>query len=309
MVAAAVIALALAAGAIRVLPLLLAPAVPAGLGRPLLRAALGVALETGLFVAPPLGWALAAARLVDRGEARALAALGVSPARLVASSWRWALVVVGAAALAALAWGREASAPGRLARELVAEARAACADGASGSGRAIDVPLVGVSWVCAPDATPRAVGPAPLSASRAVWAATALELSDDLRSLRADDLAIVAAAPDEGPSLRVRVGRATVRGLAPFGKASNLGAPTRAAVLGATAVLAAATAALWVLGARLASRPVAALVGLGAAASALLVFSALERDATPSLAYLAVPFAAIVAPTSVALAARAVRRR
>src|SRR5262245_59524974 len=82
--AGGIFAVAVLAGAMRILPILLAPGVPGRVALPLARGALGVALETALFVAPPLAWALAAARLVDRGEARALHALGIAPIRIVA---------------------------------------------------------------------------------------------------------------------------------------------------------------------------------------------------------------------------------
>ena len=99
-IAAGVLAVALLAGGIRVLPLLLAPGVPLRLAPVLARGVLGVALETALFVAPPIAWALATARLVERGEARALFASGVAPWTIVASTWPATLAVALAATLA-----------------------------------------------------------------------------------------------------------------------------------------------------------------------------------------------------------------
>jgi hypothetical protein len=305
-VAGSVVALALVSGAVRVLPLVLSPGVPSALAAPLLRAALGVALETGLFVAPPIAWALAAARAVDRGEARALEALGQSPARLVSSSWPALALVAVAVALTAAAWGREAAAPGRLARDLLVDARSLCAARAAAPGAApvaIDVPVVGLSWVCFANGARRAVGPAPVGASRAVLAASAIELSDDLRSLRAADLALV-LAPDVGAwgGARIHVRDALVHGLAPFGRASNLGPLARTALLGSTAALLALGAAFAVLRARLARRPAALAVGLAGAAAALLVFSSLERAPAPAWLYLAVPLAGLAALAAPALA-------
>src|SRR6185437_7633302 len=72
-----------AAGAVRILPLVLAPGVPLRLVPVLARGVAGVAFETALFVAPPIAWALSASRLADRGEARALFAVGVRSARVV----------------------------------------------------------------------------------------------------------------------------------------------------------------------------------------------------------------------------------
>src|SRR5690349_2959529 len=137
-VATGVLAVSLLAGAVRVLPLLLAPGVPLRLAPALGRGVLSVSLETALFVAPPIAWALAAARLVDRGEARGLFAIGVRPLRIVAGTWPSALVVVLAGGLAAASWGQEAAAPGRLVRDLLAGARAACLRARPPS--AVDVP-------------------------------------------------------------------------------------------------------------------------------------------------------------------------
>lgn len=314
-VAVAVVVVALFAGAVRVLPLLLSPSVPARLGLPLLRAALGVALETGLFVAPPLAWALVASRAVERGEARALEALGMRPSRLVASSWPALGGVLVAAALAAAAWGREAAAPGRLAGELLVEARSACERGAATDGqpRAVDVPLVGLSWVCFPGHAPRIVGPAPFGGPRAALVASAVDLSDDLRALRAADLELVVAPEPSGDGpqngVDLRVGAAVVRGLAPFGKASNLAPLARTVLLSSTAALSAWAAALVVLRARLGRRPAALGVGLAGAAAALLVFSWLERAPAHAALYLAVPLAGVLAPFAAGLVVGAASRK
>lgn len=71
-IALGVLAVALIAGAVRVLPLLLAPGVPLGSGAVLARGVVAVALEAALFVGPPIGWALAASRRGARRGARAL---------------------------------------------------------------------------------------------------------------------------------------------------------------------------------------------------------------------------------------------
>jgi hypothetical protein len=312
LIAAGVLAVSLLAGAIRVLPLLLASRVPLGTAPVLARGVLGVSLETALFVAPPIAWALATARLVERGEARALFAGGVGPARIVASTWPAALVVALASALAAASWGREASAPGRLVRDLLGEARAACS--AAAAPAAVDVPLVGLTWVCLPGDAPRLVGAAPFVASQGgagapVFAATELVVSDDLRSLVARGL--VLAVPDSGSGSRdgprLHVSEATIHGLTPIGRASNLGAASRALLLGASSVIMAAFAAAAALRGALASRVRALALGTAGPAAALLVFGSLERSATKPLFYAAAPLAGIVAMA--ALAAVFARRR
>ncbi len=313
LIAAGVLAISLLAGAIRVLPLLLASGVPIRLAAVLARGVLGVSLETALFVAPPIAWALATARLVERGEARALFASGTGPARIVASTWPAALVVALASALAAAAWGREASAPGRRVRDLVGEARAACS--ASRAPAAVDVPLVGLAWVCLPGAAPRLVGAAPFVASPGgagapVFSATELVVSDDLRGLTARGLtlALPDSGPDRGDGPRIHVAEATIHGVTPIGRASNLGVAGRALLLGASSVMMAAFAAAITLRGAIQSRVRALALGTAGPAAALLAFSTLERAPTAPLVYAAAPLAGILAIAALA-AVFAPRRR
>src|SRR6185369_17827516 len=125
---------------VRVLPWIVAPNVPLRVALPFARALFVVGLETTLLCAPPIGWALACSTLVERGEARALFALGQSPTRIVRATALPALGFAALAASAALAWGTEAAAPGRLARSLVTESRRACAGEAA--TRAAHIPFV-----------------------------------------------------------------------------------------------------------------------------------------------------------------------
>jgi hypothetical protein len=313
LIAAGVLAVSLLAGTIRVLPLLLASGVPLRLVPVLARGVLGVSLETALFVAPPIAWALVTARLVERGEARALFASGAGPARIVASTWPAALVVALASALAAASWGREASAPGRLVRDLLGEARAACA--AAPAPAAVDVPLVGLAWVCLAGEAPRLVGAAPFVASPGggaapVFAATELVVSDDLRGLAARGLTL--ALPDSGSDRRdgprIHVAGATIRGMTPIGRASNLGVAGRALLLGASAVMMAALAAAAVLRLAIASRVRALAIGTAGPAAALLVFSSLERAPTTTLHYAAAPLAGLLAMAALAAVFARTRR-
>src|SRR6478609_220082 len=110
--AAAIMGVATLAGLVRVLPWIVAPNVPLRVALPFAQALFAVGLETTLLCAPPIGWALAASTLVERGEARALFAIGLSPARVVRSTIGFAAAFAALSALAALAWGAEASAPG-----------------------------------------------------------------------------------------------------------------------------------------------------------------------------------------------------
>src|SRR5512143_2958280 len=76
---AVVLALACSGGLVRLLPWLLAPEVPFEVTLPFARALGASATETAFLFGVPLGFGLAAASFVERGEARALAALGASP--------------------------------------------------------------------------------------------------------------------------------------------------------------------------------------------------------------------------------------
>lgn len=325
-VAAGVFAVGLVAGVVRVTPLLLGPGVPLRVASALGRGVTGVALETALFVAPPIGWALAAARLVERGEARALFAIGVRPLRLLASAWPAALAVAVASGLAALSWGREAAAPGRLARELLAEGRAACL--ATPRPSAATLPLLDLAWVCLPGDVPRVAFAAPpidvgaparastqalRSGLAPAFAASAIEVSDDLRAIEAHDLMLVvplsgasgrgagagAAFAEEraklGGVLRLRVGTAHIRGLEPLGRASNLSAAVRALLIADSAVAMATLAAVIVLHASIRSRALALAIGASGPAAALMAFSSFERVTTPASAYAAVPLAGFAA--------------
>ncbi|MFT3774766.1 MAG: hypothetical protein QM820_56170 [Minicystis sp.] len=305
-VAAFVLAVALIAGAVRVLPLLLAEGVPLRLAPVLARGVAAVALEAALFVAPPIGWALAAARLVERGEARALFASGVSPGGIVARGWPAVVGVIAAAGLAAGLWGREARAPGRAVRDLLEEARSACV--AATPPAAADVPLLGISWVCLPGEAPRAVGPAPVrpgsldaTGPGGAFAAAAITVSDDLGALTASDLELVLPATATTGEARVRAGAASIRGLSPIGRASNLPVVGRVIVLAFSAAALAAVAALVTLRRAIQGRVAASVIGASGPAAALLVFSSLERVPSASVLYAAVPAAGLAAIAAAAV--------
>ncbi|MDI1445107.1 hypothetical protein [Polyangium sp. 6x1] len=306
LVAGLVTSVSLAAGLVRSMPLLLAPSVPARLGLPFARAALAVSLEVALVLAPPLGAALAAARLVDRGEARAVFALGASPRSLVASALPVWLLVFVLSALASLAWGLEAEAPGRLASRLLADGRAACVDRASrepGAPHAATVPIAEATWICLPGEPPRLVMSPSLLGGSAL-AARSIELSADTASLVADDLVLALPANETSGPMTVRVARASVRGLLPLGRPSNLRAPVRAALLGVTAAASALLASLAVLASSIGGRALALFIGLAGPALALLVLSALEREKSSLLLYGLVPALGLLGPLLAARFAR-----
>ncbi len=277
-----VLAVAIVAGVVRALPWLVAPQVPFGVVLPLARGVLGVGLETALLCGPPIGWALAAARFINRGEARALYAIGVRPARLVHSTLIPATVFAALAGAAALVWGTEAAAPGRLARAMVARAKAPCEVATEVS--TAQIPLFRATWVCFPGAAPRIAGLVPGTGS-SMFSASGATISDDLRTVELSDMH---ALLGEG-MIRVHAEHASFRNLAPFGRASNLGPWGRSAVLSLTGGLLALLGCWFVLRVGEASQPFALAIGAAGPVAALGALSWLERRTMPSVAYLLIP--------------------
>ena len=141
------------------------------------------------------------------------------------------------------------------------------------------------------------MGRPPFEGSGSGFSASEVTLVDDLRAIHFDELTLAFSLGGRpaGESLpaRLRVGSAHVRGLAPLGRASNIGVAARTTLLGASALVLAMATALVVIGAGIANRALAALLGALAAGGALLVFSVLERGATPPALYLVCPLAGL----------------
>ena len=277
------------AGMVRLLPWLVAPGVPYRAVLPFARGLLAMGLETSLLAAPPLGWAYACSVLVERGEARALFCLGVSPGALVRTTLGPAVLFAALAGAAGLVWGIEAAAPGRLARDLVAQSKQSCQTVTS--PRALDVPVVGVTWLCSPNVPPRLAGSLP-GTGRGTFTAADLVISDDLRAIELTDLRI---AFGDAATMRVHARGASVAGLAPWGRASNLRPWLRAGLLAATGSGIALLAALFVLRGGHSSRIAALGIGAAGPVTALLLFSILERRTSTPALYFAVPAAAAAA--------------
>ena len=296
----AVLAVGTFAGLIRLLPWLVAPNLPLSVAWPFARALLATALEMALFVGLPLGWALALASVVDRGEARAIEALGTSPARLVGAT---AVLAVGMAAVgAAILLIGGAARPGRLAEELLKEARSACREGAP---RAVDVPFLGMSWLCFEEGPPLLVGRVG-GVDGMPFTASGARASDELDELTLDDVRLVTHT---NAPLRVQVASATIRGIAKPPRGLKLDAAPRTALLFLTAVWLALAAGFFVLRARIGGAVPAAAVGVVGPLVAVGMLSACERSGMPMLAYLLVPLASSVAIFAAQAAGRCVLRR
>jgi hypothetical protein len=295
--AVAILGVATLAGAVRVLPWLVAPNVPLRVALPFARALFAVGLETTLLCAPPIGWALACSTLVERGEARALFALGLGPGRIVRATALPALGFAALAALSALTWGTEAAAPGRLARSLVEQSRRACAGEVA--PRAAHIPFVGVTWLCFEGRDPRLSGTLP--GGGGAFTAADLAISDDLRSLHFGDMRLLLG---ESGNIRLNVREAEVVGLSPWGRASNLRPALRALLLSTTGIGLALLASLYVLARSISHRLKSLLLGAVGPAAALLSLSRLEQSEHGSLAYACVPLAGVAALVVAALIMR-----
>jgi len=300
--AVAILGVATLAGAIRVLPWVVAPNVPLRVALPFARALFAVGLETTLLCAPPIGWALACSTLVERGEARALFALGLSPRRVVRATAVPAIGFAALAAIAAMAWGTEAAAPGRLARSLVEQSKRSCSENVA--PRTAHIPFVGVTWLCFEGRAPRLSGALP--GGGGMFTAADLTISDDLRSLHFSDMRLLVG---ERGDVRLKVREAHVSGLSPWGRASNLRPGLRALLLSSTGAGLALLAALFVLTASVSQPLPSLLVGATGPVAALLVLSRLEQGDHGSLAYVWVPLAGFLGLAAAILIARIWRRR
>jgi hypothetical protein len=305
LVAAAILALVgLLAGAVRVLPWLLDPAVPWRVAEPFARGLAAVSLEAALLVGWPIGWALACFRFVESGEARVLQTLGQPPHETVARLMPRGAPLALALAAVALVYGGDASAPGRIATDLIARARVSCE--AARSPATFSIPFTDMTWLCAPGVEPRLVGAGPAQMRSVMISARGARIAADFRALELDDAR--ALLPSTPPSL-VHVTSLTLHGMAPWARASTLSAPLRALVLGLTAWLSASVAAYMTL--RRAATTRGHVLALGAAGpiASLGLLRLLETsDARPTF-FVLVPLVGAAAALLAALPVARLRDR
>ena len=275
------------AGSVRLLPWLLDPAVPWRVAAPFARGLGAVALEAALLVGWPVGWALACARFVESGEARVLLTLGERPSRTAS---RLAIQGVGfgcVLATVALVYGSDATAPGKVATELVTQARVSCATATTPTTYAI--PFTSMTWLCAPNLPPRLAGEAPGALHGAALTAANARIAGDFRAIDLDDAQLLLST---SPPVAVHVGSLSLRGMAPWARASTLPPWLRAMLLAVTGASAAWTAAYLVLRRGVRARAAALLIGVAGPLAALGLLRLLERaDARTSLFALLPPTA------------------
>jgi len=309
-----VLVAALVGAAVRLLPWVLDPTIPWATLAPFARSLLAVAVEAAVLTGWPVGWALAGARLVERGEAGVLASLGEAPWQTVRRLLPQGALFVTILGITSLALGRDAAAPGRIVRALIDEGRLACTQaGDRDPPPTHAVPFVAATWVCSPGAGgPRLVGRAPLGG--VVFTATGARVSDDLRRIDLDDarLALPGGAKSEDRlTFRIHVGTLTLRGLAPWAQASSIPPALRAVVVTFSGLAAASAAVLALLKLRRRRVGSVAAVAIGASGplAALGALRGLElrvpevASAAWLSAFVLVPIAAVAAVVAASVVA------
>lgn len=280
----------LVAGAVRILPWLLDPSVPWSVAEPFARGLAAVAFESALLAGWPIGWSLACFGLVESGEARVLQSLGERPWTTVARLRVQGGVIGIALAAVAVIYGRDASAPGRVATELVARARASCE--VARFPVTYSVPFTDFTWLCVQGRTARLVGRVP-GLSAAALSARDARIAGDFRAVELDDARIAIAG---APPTTLHAGSISIRGLAPWAQASNISPLLRALVLVLSGVAAATLSAYCVLVSPLRTRMGVLCFGAAGPLAALAWLRLLERAGASPCAFALVPVAAGVCP-------------
>ncbi len=299
--ASSVIALAgIVGGAVRLLPWLLDPTVPWAEAFPFARALVSAALEASILVGWPIGWALACVGAAETGEALALQALGESPQRTVGRFTRdgamWATVLSACSFIC----GADATAPGRVASELVASARFACDAWSvrSDSPRTFAIPFTDMTWLCAPHRVSVIAGPVP-GAGGAFVVAQGASISGDFRAVELSGANVLFGRQ---PRVAVRVAKLALRGMTPWAHASSLPPALRAAALALTGWASGYVAAYAALRGVIRSRGSAIALGAIGPLVALSILRALERLDAHAMAYAAVPIGAFLVEGAAVLA-------
>lgn len=251
--------LALLAGAVRVLPLVVDPELPLAVAWPFAKAIAWLGLEVALATGWIVGWGLAFARFVERGEARVHALLGRSPTDVARGLLPQALVFTCAVFVASYLAARDAEQPGRVVAELVANGRARCADARAPTS--IPVPFLEARWLCTPGRAPRILLRPP-QIGGALVTATQAEISGDLRDVRLDDARV------RTPRADLAVRELVIKRLPPLLTSATL-APLARALAVAAAALASAFGLVWVVLARRVRSGAAAVAMGGLAAAAM----------------------------------------
>jgi hypothetical protein len=276
--------------------------VPWSVAEPFARGLAAVAFESALLAGWPIGWSFACFRFVESGEARVLQSLGERPWMTIARLKGQGAFFAAALAAVAVVYGRDASAPGRVATELIARAGISCRR--ARSHVTYSVPFTNFTWLCVPGKPPRLVGSLPAMSSVFVSARDA-RIAGDFRAVELDDarISIEGTVP-----VALHVGSVSIRGLAPWAQASGMSSLLRALVLALSGIAASTLSAYSIL-----LRPPRTRIGvlsLGAAGplAALALLRLLERAGAAPAAFVVVPIAAAGCPALLAYGLALLRR-
>jgi hypothetical protein len=236
---------------------------PLSLWSPFLKPLIGAACEMALLIAVP------AAVLCARASG-----LGLRASVFAAS------VLLVPTIGAAVTLDTSSTAPGRVAQQLIDAARSTCPKSPE---RRVAVPLLPITWSCPRGAAPVASGRVPFG-TKVDFSARTLRVSSDLRRIDLEQFTLEAPVSQTRLGLRLHTRRATLAGLAPWGRPRDLSSSGRLlrATLAGLAVLA---AGLFLLQRRQVSAGAAAGLGLLSGALLVVLQSALDRFGAPVSSY------------------------
>lgn len=278
--------LGLLAGAVRVLPLIADPALPWAVTAPFARSVAWLALEVAIFAGWAIGWSLAVANAVDRGEARVLSTLGRSPLQTATALWPQAIAMAIALGASSFFAARDAREPGRVLSAIIGSGRETCLR--VDSPQSLPVPFLDASWLCVPREAPRLFMKPPRPQG-ATLTATSIDVSADVRDVSLGDVNMAFGAG------HLRAGEVRLRRLPPLVASASLLPWARSGAVVSSALLVAFGVTWLILGLHVRRRIVAVgLAGLAVAAS-FGVLRALDRAGVSSAFLPAVPAAGIIA--------------
>ncbi len=242
------------ASCVRAAPWIASSGVPWNLVRHFGLALVLASAEVACLVAGPLGAALSSVQWTLDGTSRTLSSLGVRPIRQALHFGAASIGFCAIVWLVSSTWGQMATDPGGFTNAMMEEAaQASCSQ-----ARAVDVPLVGVSWLCTSN-TARLLGmPAAPDAAPYVFEASAVSFS---RMLEAATLRHVRVAL-RSPKVLLEVEHAKVTGFAPWLGASSVDGWTRGVASAVASGLGAIFSGYAIIIFGLRSRAAAVVVGL-----------------------------------------------
>ncbi len=222
-----------------------------------------------------------ACRLGDRKPA-----VGEQPLRTVGRLVGQGSLLAAVLAGVALVYARDAGAPGRVATELLTDARAACS--VARTPTTYSIPFTDLTWLCSPGRKPLLVGSPTPALHAAIVSAEDARIAGDFRALELDDARGLLVGP---PPIAFHVASLSMYGMAPWAQASTVPPALRAIVLASTAFAAASLAAYAVLRHAVSTRIGVLVIGAGGPLGALSLMRLLERLGARPVAFVLVPLA------------------